>query len=246
MPINLQLPSKPGLFIVGTEPGVGKTVVAGGIARVLTDTGLGVGVFKPIATGCRHQWEGVIGRDVQFLAFCAGSNLPFSTINPVAYLTEAAPPICAAREGPIDFSKIAEAYNELCRTGDIVIVEGLGGVRTPLTEQFDLLDLAAEFNLPIVIVARPAAGVVNHTLMTIDCIRAARLGIAGVVLNGYDATTEETVATNTAAEVIAHFGQAEILCEVPFDEAVDIDAQHPGEMVVSALAGCDWQGLAKG
>ena len=245
MPINLNFPKKAGLFITGTDTGVGKTLVAGAIARILTDNGLKVGVFKPIATGCNRTWEGLVSYDTEFLATCANSELSLSTITPVGYLTPAAPIVSAAcEEQPINFNKIAAAYKDICENSDIVIVEGIGGVRVPLTVEFDLLDLAVEFALPVVIVARPNLGTINHTLMTIDCVRAAELKIAGIVINGYDAT-KSTVAEETAEQVIAQCGGVKILCVVPFDETVDIEEQSLGEVVLESLTDCDWTKLAQ-
>ncbi|MHC4424261.1 MAG: dethiobiotin synthase [Planctomycetota bacterium] len=224
MPINLNLPKKLGLFITGTDTAVGKTVIAGAIARILADKGLKVGVFKPIATGCHRTWEGLVSYETEFLANCANSDLPLSTITPAGFLTPAAPIVSAAHEqNPIDFDKIATAYKNICDNSDIVIVEGIDGVRVPLTLKFDLLDLAVEFDLPIVIVARSNPGTINHTLMTIDCIRAAELKIAGVVINGYDAT-EATIVENTAEQLITQCTGVNILSVVPLDESVNIQA----------------------
>lgn len=245
MPINLNLPKKAGLFITGTDTGVGKTLIAGAIAKILTDKGLKVGVFKPIATGCKRNWDGLISDDTEFLSYCANSDLSLSTITPVGYHTPAAPIVSAACDGSaIDFDRIAAAYKDICQNSNIVIVEGIGGVRVPLTEEFDLLDLAVEFALPAVIVARPNLGTINHTLMTIDCVRAAKLKIAGVVINGYKAT-ESTTAEDTAPEVIAQCSGVDILSVVPFDETVDIEEPNLGEFIVGSLIDCDWAKLAE-
>ena len=245
MPINLNLPRKPGLFITGTDIGAGKTLIAGAIAGILTQQGLKVGVFKPIATGCHSRWEGLVSCDAEFLADCANSNLPLSTITPVGYATQAAPIISAAREKrPIDFERIAAAYKEICQNSDLIIIEGIGGVRTPLTMELDLLDLAVEFALPLIIVARPNPDTLNHTLMTIDCILAAKLKIAGIVINGYDAT-KATVAEETTEQVITRCSGVNILSVVPFDETVDIEQPNVGEVVVPSLMDCDWTELAQ-
>jgi len=244
MPIDLQLPKKPGLFITGTDTAVGKTLIAGCLAKILTDKGLKVGVFKPIATGCRRRWQGKVSADTEFLADCANSDLPLSTITPIGYLTEAEPIVSAAYEArPIDFNEIAAAYRDICQHSDIVIIEGIGGVRVPLTTEFDLLDLAVEFALPVVIIARPNQGTVNHTLMTIDCIRAAKLEIAGVVINGYDATSS-TPADDAASQLITQFGGVDVLAVAPFDETVDIEEPNPGEMIIRSLTDRDWVKLA--
>jgi len=245
MAINLNLPKKSGLFIAGTDIAVGKTVMAGAIAKILTDKGLKVGVFKPIATGCHRAWEGLVSYDTEFLANCANSDLPLSTITPVGFVTAAAPIIGASREGtPIDFNKIAAAYKNVCENSDIVIVEGIGGVRVPLTLKFDLLDLAVEFDLPVVIVSRSNPGMINHTLMTIDGVRAAELKIVGVLINRYDAT-EATVAENTAEQLISQCTGVNILSVVPLDENVNIQEQDLGEFILDSLADCDWEKLAQ-
>jgi dethiobiotin synthetase len=153
--------------------------------------------------------------------------------------------VSAAREKqPIDFNKIADAYRNICENSDIVIVEGIGGVRVPLTMEFDLLDLAVEFNLPVVIVARPNLGTINHTLMTVDCIRAAELKIAGIVINSYDAT-KAIVAEETAEQVITQCSGVNILSVVPFDETVSIEEPDLGEVVIESLMDCDWAKLAQ-
>ena len=245
MPISLNLPKKTGLFITGTDTGVGKTLIAGAIAKILTDKGLKVGVFKPIATGCNRRWEGLVSGDTKFLSYCANSDLHLSTITPLGYTTPAAPIVSAAREGrPIDFNRIAAAYKDICQNCDIVIVEGIGGVRVPLTMEFDLLDLAIEFDLPVVIVTHPNLGTINHTLMTIDCVRAAELKIAGAVINGYNAT-EATVAENTAPQIIAQCSGVDILSIVPFDETVNIEEPNLGEFILGSLIDCDWAKLAQ-
>ncbi|MDD5064615.1 MAG: dethiobiotin synthase [Phycisphaerae bacterium] len=244
MPINLNLPKKPGLFVTGTDTGVGKTLIAGAIAKILIGKGLKVGVFKPIATGCKHKWDGLISSDTEFLFHCANSNLSLSTITPVGYRTPAAPIVSAAREHrAIDFDKIAAAYKDICQNSNVVLVEGIGGARVPLTEEFDLLDLAVEFALPVVIVARPTLGTINHTLMTIDCIRAAELKIAGTIVNGYNAV-ESTAAEDTAPDVIAKCSGVNVLAVVPFDETVNIEKPSLGEVILPSLAACDWKGLA--
>ncbi len=245
MPINLNLPKKNGLFITGTDTGVGKTLIAGAIAKILVDGGHKVGVFKPVATGCKSHWEGLVSRDSEFLAYCANSDLKLPTINPVAYVTAAAPIVSAAEERrPIDFKKIASAYNEICQNCDVVIVEGIGGIRVPLTDEFDLRDLAVEFGLPVVIVSRPHLGTINHTLLTIDSGRAVNLKIEGVVINGYD-SSQTTIAEETARQVISQCGDVTILGDVPFDETADVEELKLGEDIVPALSRVDWWNLAK-
>ena len=175
---ELELPKMRGLFVTGTDTGVGKTLVAGGIARLLRDEGLKVGVFKPVATGCREQYEGLVNADSEFLRMCSDCDLELSVISPVGYVTPAAPIVCEGHERRrVDFELIAECYKRICEESDVVIVEGIGGVRVPISGDVDVIAMMKWFGLPVVVVTRPDLGTINHTLLTIDAVRGA--GSAG-------------------------------------------------------------------
>lgn len=245
MALNLRLPKANGLFITGTDTGVGKTLVAGAIARLLSQQGLRVGVFKPIATGCRHDRGGLIASDAEFLAYCADSSISLHVITPVCYTIPAAPILCIEREHrPMDYEAIAAAYTWLASEFDVVIVEGIGGALVPITETETILDLAVEFDLPAVVVARPNLGTINHTLLTLEALRRAGLPPAGVVINGYDALRAD-LAEETAPEIIARFGQTSILAVVPADEESSVAPPQLGGAVLEALAPTDWQSLCR-
>ncbi|MHC5075045.1 MAG: dethiobiotin synthase [Planctomycetota bacterium] len=243
MAINLDLPTKPGLFIIGTEAGVGKTVIAGAIARILAEKNVKVGVFKPIATGGIRSWDGIVSKDSKFLAWSANSDLPLSTINPQGFIKDGIPLSAAFQERRnIDFEKISKAYRETCQNCDIVIVEGVGGTRVPLTNEFDLLDLAAEFHLPVILVVRHNTEVINHALMSADCIRSVALKLAGIVSNGFN-SLESKIAEDNAENIIEHYTSSPILSVVPFDEQVDIENPCLGEFIIDSLVDCKWEKL---
>jgi len=245
MLLQIDLPKKAGLFITGTDTGVGKTLIAGAIANLLTKAGNKTGVFKPIATGCEKSREGLVSADAEFLAFCADTDLPLSVINPVKYLTPAAPIACEEFENRhVDFEPIATAYTHICQTSDIVIVEGIGGVRVPISQDIDVLDLAKWFQLPVVIVARHNLGTINHTLLTIDAVRNAGLKLAGVVINGYD-PYEATKDEETAPAIIAHCGQTEILAIIPRDENSSVEQALLGPDITETIAESDWLKLTQ-
>ena len=241
---DLNLPKKNGLFITGTDTGVGKTLIAGGIAAVLREQGLKVGVFKPIASGCRD--EGIlISDDTEFLALCADADYSLSVITPVTYKTAAAPVTCVQVEGrAIDYEEIAAAYHYLCEQTDVVIVEGIGGVLVPIDTEHTVLDLAVEFNLPTVIVARPDLGTINHSLLTIEAVRNAGLPVAGLVINGYNAL-EADIAEETAPDVICGFGDTNLLSIVPYDEESSVEDGRLGEGTIETLGFCDWKALSE-
>jgi len=243
--LELNLPQANGLFITGTDTGVGKTLVAGGIAKILNQAGYTVGVFKPVATGCKHCHEGLVSTDAEFLRYWSDCDFELSVINPVGFVTPAAPVVCQEFERRyVDFAAIQTAYESICEASDLVIVEGIGGIRVPISGDVDVLELAKAFGLGVVIVARPYLGTINHTLLTIDAVRAANLNLAGVVISGYDATSA-TYAEETGADAITEYGQVDILTIVPYDEDSDVDNCRLGDLTVEALADCDWAELAQ-
>jgi dethiobiotin synthetase len=236
----MELNKAKGLFITGTDTGVGKTLVSGGIARLLNNSGKKVGVFKPVASGCYRDYEGLIASDAVFLRECSGCNFDLSTINPVGYVTPAAPIVCAEHENkPVDYEHIAKAYNEISTNSDIIIVEGIGGARVPISYGVDVITLAQGFALPVVIVARPDLGTINHTLLTIDAVRNAGLELAGVVISGYNAETAGLAEENLPM-IIEEWGQTPVLTIIPFDEESDVEKGTLGEITIESLADCDW------
>jgi dethiobiotin synthetase len=240
MLLDIDLPTAKGLFVTGTDTGVGKTLVAGGIARILSQAGLRVGVFKPVASGCVHQHEGLVNADSDFLRMCSGCDFDLSVINPVGFVTPAAPVVCQERERrAVDFGAVAAAYEKICAKSDLMIVEGIGGVRVPISGDVDVIEMMKWFGLPVLVVSRPNLGTINHTLLTIDAVRNAGLALAGVVINGYDALSA-TVAEETVADVIEEYGDVDVLSIVPLDEGSNVEEGKLGQLVVEALGDCDW------
>lgn len=243
--MELNLPKAKGIFVTGTDTGVGKTLIAGGIAKILKDAGKRVGVFKPIASGCSHTNEGLVNHDSEFLRYHSHCDHSLSIINPVGYVTPAAPIVCEEHENRlVDFGAMADAYNMICADSDVVVVEGIGGVRVPISEGVDVLEMAKWFDLPVVVVTRPDLGTINHTLMTVDAIRGAGLNLAGVVISGYDALNA-SLAEETLPQVLTEFADIDILTIVPKDEDSDVEACKLGELTVEALTDCDWQEICK-
>jgi dethiobiotin synthetase len=232
-----------GLFITGTDTGVGKTLITGGIAKILRKQGLKVGVFKPVATGCRMEMNELVSRDAEFLRMCAELNEPMTVIMPAAYEIPAVPIVCARKENrPIDYEQIAAMYNYLAKTCDVVLVEGIGGAMVPLDEHTMIIDLAAKMKLPTVIVAREKLGTVNHTLMTINAVRHAGLHVAGVVINGH-IYPSAGIAEETAPKIIAEIGDTKILAIVGQDDQSSVEDLKLGQMIIAGLVQCDWKSL---
>ena len=166
-----------GIFITGTDTGVGKTVVACGIARLLRSWGVKVGVMKPIATGSRQ--------DAVLLKQAAGVKDALDLINPQFFKAPLAPEVAAALERrELNLEAIYRAYWFLQKHYEVLIIEGIGGVKVPLGESTYVLDLIQALRLPALVISRPTLGTLNHTLLTLDALLAEKIPVLGVLLNG--------------------------------------------------------------
>jgi dethiobiotin synthetase len=173
-----------GIFITGTDTGVGKTYVATGIASALRSRGVDVGVMKPAETGCRVRAGKLVPSDALNLMKAANVHDAISNVNPYCFRNPLAPFAAAELEGKmISEEKILSAYYTLSRRHAFMIVEGAGGIMVPLTEKYLYLDLAAALGLPVLIVARPGLGTINHTLLTIAVLQERGITISGIVIN---------------------------------------------------------------
>ena len=229
-----------GLFITGTDTSVGKTLIAGVIAKIMRQSGKKVGVFKPVATGCKKTKNGLVSKDAEFLAHCTGSEFSLDIINPITFELPAAPFACERAENrKVDFVKIAIAYNHICSKTDLVIVEGIGGIKVPITADIDVLSLAKSFDLPVVIVAKSKLGTINHTLLTIDAIRRSGLSLAGIIINGYDEKTSD-LAEKTNAAIIKEIGKVEIIATVPLDDTTNMEKFIIGQKITNILQNINW------
>jgi len=233
----------PGLFITGTDTGVGKTLVAGAIANYFATRGKRVAVCKPIATGCVRRREGLVSEDAEFLAHHADARFGLDTICPQRFAEPLAPAIAAERAGePIDWPGIDRAIQTMAGQSDVMLVEGIGGILVPLERGHTVLDLARWLALPVVIVARPGLGTINHTLLTVAALRTAGLTVAGVVINPYPAGTAP-VAEETNPRAIERWGGVPVLCLVPQFSGPAAPVLPPD--VAAALAIVDWEALAR-
>lgn len=180
-----------GLFVTGTDTGIGKTYFACALARGLKADGVDVGVFKPTQSGPAD--------DAGLLRKAAGSGDDARLCNPYHFKASLAPALAARMEGiRVSRKKILACYRELSERHQGVVVEGAGGLLVPLAGSWMVADLAAELKLPLVIVARPGLGTVNHSLLTLSEVRRRGLKAACVVLNGLKKEGGEAEKTNPA------------------------------------------------
>ena len=229
-----------GVFVTGTDTGVGKTWVSLGLIAALKSEGLEVTAMKPISAGCESTAEGLRNEDALMLQREASAARPYDMINPIALEPAIAPHIAAAEAGvPIDLDRIEIAYSGLAADADVCVVEGAGGWLVPLGTQVTFADLVARLNLPVLLVVGIRLGCLNHALLTVESIRRRNLPLIGWVANRLSPDTLraaeniESLETRIPAPriatvefinqpTVAHFCQALI-------------AQHSGEKLSRTL-----------
>ena len=216
-----------GYFITGTDTGVGKTAITAGIAGTLRKDGVNVGIMKPIASGY-PQKTGYKSSDVAILAEVAGIKDPEELINPV-FLPVPTSPYDASKllSLPIDIPLILTKFKKLLSMHDIVLIEGIGGIMTPITKKFFVADMIKAMAIETIIVTRATLGTLNHTIMTCKMCKDYDIHVRGLVINNFD--EKGTAAEKNAPATLYELTGINILGVVPFikdlnqiDKMVDI------------------------
>lgn len=208
-----------GLFVTGTDTGVGKTYISCLLLHALAARNMAVVGMKPIAAGCENgQW-----RDVELLRFASNVDVPLHDLNPYALQTPIAPHIAARQEGvAIEIEHIKQCYDRLARNAEVVVVEGAGGFLVPINVLETTADLAKALDRPVILVTGMRLGCINHALLTVQAIKHAGLCLAGWVANcidpGMQAQEENIVALQQRID-------APLLGCVPFAETFDLTQQ---------------------
>lgn len=176
-----------GIFITGTDTGVGKTIVAATLARILTLKGIKTGVMKPVTSGCSTTSDGRrISEDAELLKWAANSTDSDELCAPYLLQEPIAPAEAAAMEGVrIDFGTIRGAFKVLSEQNDFTIVEGAGGLMVPLAGGFLISDLISQLEIPALVVARPNLGTINHTLLTTFTAKQLGIDVRGTIIANY-------------------------------------------------------------
>jgi len=202
----MTIPNLRGLFITGTDTGVGKTFVASLIARELAAAGVKVGVYKPVASGCPQGPDGLIAEDAVALWEAAGKPGTLEQVCPQRFATPLAPHLAARAEGQaVDTRLLRSGFRYWRDNYEFVIVEGAGGLMSPLSDDEYVADLAFDLKLPLVVVAANKIGVINQTLQTLIVAETFRGGlpIAGVILNSPQAVADDPSIATNATELAA-------------------------------------------
>jgi dethiobiotin synthetase len=195
-----------GLFVTGTDTEVGKTVLACAVAATLAEAGRSVRVFKPAVTGLDQPGP---MPDHELLRVAAGSAQTLESVAPYSFGPAVSPHLAAATAGSrIEPLRLLAGCRRAAEGGDVLVVEGVGGLMVPLAQGFLVRDLAAALGFPVLVAARPGLGTINHTLMTLECARAAGLYVRAVVLTPWPDAPGSIERSNM--ETIAELGELDV------------------------------------
>jgi len=196
-----------GLFVTGTDTGVGKTIVAASICAALAESGETVAAFKPAVTGLDEppaEWP----PDHELLAEVASAGQSAEQVAPYRFGPPVSPHYAAQLAGTtIEPAALVDAAREAAAAG-VLVCEGVGGLMVPLTPGYLVRDLAIDLGLPVVIAARTGLGTINHTLLTLDAARTAGLTVAGVVMTPWPPRPDPIEISNL--ETVTRLGAVQV------------------------------------
>jgi dethiobiotin synthetase len=196
-----------GLFVTGTDTGVGKTVVAAAMLAALRARGERVVGFKPVLTGTDEPVDPDWPPDDELLAAAAGMDARDVAL--ARFGPPVSPHLAAALAGaPLDPEALRAAFAARTAEVDTVVAEGVGGLLVPLAPDYLVRDFARDIGLPLVVVARPGLGTINHTLLTLATARAGGLAVAGVVITPW--REEPSTMEDDNRAMIARLGEVEV------------------------------------
>ncbi|TAN42654.1 MAG: dethiobiotin synthase [Nitrospirae bacterium] len=209
-----------GIFVTGTDTGVGKTVVSAAIVKALAKTGLSIGAMKPVETGCREVAGLLDPSDGMFLRKIAGMDDSIDVVTPERYENPLAPMVAAVLENrPVNLEKVFEAFKGLSQRYEFMVVEGVGGLLVPISGDYFVSDLIKRLGLPVVIVARASLGTINHTLLTVKHASREGLEVKGVIINNH-CPPENSLAEKTNPDVLRGLCPVPVLGVLPYLENV--------------------------
>jgi dethiobiotin synthetase len=199
-----------GVFVTGTDTEVGKTVLAAAICAAAADSGISVAAFKPVVTGLDEEPTGDWPRDHELLASVCNSGQGPDDVAPYRYGPAVSPHLAEQLAGEaLDTDGLVEAAEAQAERAEALVVEGVGGLLVPLTNDYLVRDFAGELSLPVVIAARPGLGTISHSLLTIEAARAVALRIQAVVLTPWPDDPSQIEWSNL--ETIERFGEVPVI-----------------------------------
>jgi len=217
-----------GIFITGTDTGIGKTTVASGLAGAFKNRGYSVGVMKAVQSGALVRNGKLYSPDAEFLVKVLDKHDEPELVCPLLLREALAPSVAAEIEGKtVDLELIKNAYLQLEERHDLVIVEGAGGIAVPLGKRVLISDLITCLGIPAIIVARSGLGTINHTFLTIEHAKQRGIQVMGIVINNY----RGGIVEETSPEVIAELTGLPILGIIPHDHTINVECGSCGNIV---------------
>ena len=205
-----------GFFVTATDTSIGKTIVSAALIRAMRYLGHKTAAMKPIETGCVKRDNILLPSDGIFLKNVSGMDEKISSIAPCMYEKPLSPLVASEiEESGVDLPGIMHAYNDLVGKYDVIIVEGIGGLYVPIMRDYFVSDLAIEMKLPLIIVARPTLGTINHTLLTVHYAVSKGLKIAGIIMN-YSSEPENDIAEETNKKTLKSLMDVPIIGSFPY------------------------------
>ncbi|MBI5759626.1 MAG: dethiobiotin synthase [Planctomycetales bacterium] len=227
-----------GLFVIGTDTGVGKTFVSIAIVRRLRELGVRVGVYKPAASGAEQTSAGPIWTDVRDLSAAVNDQFPHDRVCPQHFVAPVAPPVAARLEGrQVDESLLIDGLRWWGGQVDVLIIEGVGGLLSPLSDRISVADFAGRAGFPLLIVGRLGLGTINHTLLSVEAVLRRGLPVAGVVLN-QAIPGEPDLAAATNPDELARRLPVPLLGVIPHTSTADL-------LRLGWFLRMDWRSLMK-
>lgn len=222
------------IFITGTDSNVGKTFITAGLAATMQSLGYSTCVYKPVQAGAPKKNGFGQSRDLVFV-----KNIdPYIKVHATYVLREQAPPVIAAEAENIliDGNIIKKDYEILSKEQDCTILEGTGGVMTPLAHNFLISDMIKTLNIPVIIVVKATSGMINQTLLTINHLQSKGLKARGVIINNFPEITNDA-DIKTAPRLIEEYSDVKILGIIK--SFYDVNKLNPSELITNILNGID-------
>ncbi len=220
-----------GIFVTGTDTGVGKTIVSAAIAWNMIQAGRRVAVMKPVQTGTVISGP----TDIEFIKKVVGEDNQVDFSCPYSFPDPVAPLVASMLAGEsIQIGRIVDAYEKLSSENEFVIVEGSGGLLVPILDNYFMSDLASDLELPTLIVARPNLGTINHTLLTLEAAQRRDIEIAGIVISNYP--WDPGIPEQTNPELLLSFTGVDILGVLQNDSSLSVEKGEIGNLLEAALS----------
>lgn len=233
-----------GLVLIGTGTDVGKTYVTQLIARQLVSEQVRCGIYKPVCSGAERDDAGTpVWHDIETHFAALEGRFPRSRICPQAFLAPAAPPVAARAEGTrVDSERFRSGIRDWIPDADLLLVEGAGGLLSPLSDAETIVELIAEFRLPALLVANFALGEINATRLTLEVAQQRGLTIRGIILNEVK-PGRSTVAAQTLPDELRRCTEVPLLSIVDWNQTNWLRRIETGRTIDwTALAGGDFSG----